>query len=90
MWLRNAKLRLYGIDTPELRGSESEKQAGRAARDYLRSLIDGKDVIIKTYRDRRGKYGRYLAEIFIQDEENKWININQNLVAEGFAEERFY
>ncbi len=45
--------------------------------DFLRSKIDGKELIIKTVKDKKGKYGRYLADI--------WININDLMVAEGFA-----
>jgi len=35
-------------------------------------------------KDRRGKYGRYLTEIWIQQDEC-WINVNAALVAAGHA-----
>lgn len=38
-WLKGQKLRLYGINTPELRGSEEEKARGRAARDWLKARL---------------------------------------------------
>lgn len=72
------KLRLHNIDTPELRGSERE--AGLIARDYLRELILGKSVVIETIKDKTGKYGRYLAIVYINNE-----NINDKLVSEGYA-----
>jgi micrococcal nuclease len=75
------KLRLLGIDTPELRGEEREE--GLKVRDYVRELILNKDVIIKTYRDKQGKYGRYLAEIFM--EEDSTISLNQSLLDKGMA-----
>jgi micrococcal nuclease len=68
--LINQKLRLIGINTPEVRG-ESRKQ-GLISRDKLRERILGEKVIIKTTKDRKGKYGRWLAEVFVNDE-----NINQ-------------
>lgn len=71
-------IRLYGINTPELRGAQ--KLDGIKARDYLRSLILMKSVIIKTYKDKTEKYGRWLAEIFIDG-----VNINEKLVQEGYA-----
>ncbi|MGB2683826.1 MAG: thermonuclease family protein, partial [Olleya sp.] len=55
------KLRLYGIDTPEMRGAEKEE--GRKVRDIVRSMILDKEVTIRSYKDKQGKYGRYLANI---------------------------
>lgn len=72
------KLRLYGIDTPELRGEERE--AGIVVRDILRSMILEKEVEIHSYKDKQGKYGRYLATIIIDE-----VNINQWLVDNGHA-----
>jgi len=65
-WIASEKCRLFGIDTPELRGSDEEKKAGRAARDYLRNLIPlGSTIRIKTQLDKTGKYGRLLVNIFV-------------------------
>jgi len=72
------KIRLLGINTPEVRGKERE--LGLISRDRLRELIDGKDVIIVTHKDKGGKYGRLLATIYLDG-----VNINQQLVDEGFA-----
>src|SRR5690606_37397428 len=62
-WRHGERLRLYGIDAPEMRGAD--KAAGTAARDALRSMVLGKEVIVCTIEDRTGKYGRYLARIFV-------------------------
>jgi len=77
-WVKGEKLRLYGINAPELRGEEREE--GLKSRDYLRGLILGKEVLIKTRKDKRGKYGRYLAEIILDG-----VNINDKLVEDGYA-----
>jgi len=82
IWIRNEKLRLVRINAPEMTGSD--KALGMASRDFLRGLIDGREIIIETVKDRRGKYGRYLAEIWIQQEEC-WVNVNDTLVAAGHA-----
>jgi len=73
------KLRLKGIDTPELRGEEREQ--GLIVRDISRELILDKDVEIESFKDKQGKYGRYLATIFLDE-----LNINQWLVDNGHAE----
>lgn len=82
-WLHSEKLRLHRINTPELRGSDRE--AGLAARDYLRSLIDKKEVLLQTVEDKTGKFGRYLAELWILNNEGKWINVNDQMIASGHA-----
>lgn len=76
------KLRAFGIDTPELRGEE--KEDGKRVRDYVRGMILDKEVIIRTVKDKKGKYGRYLAEVFYKlgDE---YINLNKSLVDKNFA-----
>lgn len=88
IWIKNEKLRLLRINAPEMRGSEKEE--GRKARDFLRSLIDGREVILQTQKDKKGKYGRYLAEIWVQDEQDTWINVNDRMVETGCAEYHSY
>ena len=81
------KLRLYGIDTPEIRGEEREK--GIIVRDLVRSRILNKEVIIKTYKDGQEKYGRYLATIVYNDGSAN-INLNEQLLNEGNAVKMLY
>ncbi|MBB3123838.1 micrococcal nuclease [Mesoflavibacter sabulilitoris] len=77
------KLRLYGIDTPELRGEEREQ--GIIVRDILREMVLGKEVTIRSYKDKQGKYGRYLANIILED----GLEVNQWLVDNGHAKEYY-
>ena len=58
--------RLYGIDTAEVRGKEKEE--GKATRDHVRALMpNGSKVYIESKKDESGKYGRYLAEVYIPE-----------------------
>ena len=84
IWVRNEKLRLLYIDAPELRGDELER--GRASRDFLREQVLGKEVRIRTKRDRKGKYGRYLAEIWLPQPDGSWLNVNELMVEAGYAD----
>lgn len=77
------KIRLYGLNTPEVRGDE--RSDGLISRDRLRERILDKVVTLKTKKDKKGKYGRYIAEIFLGDE-----NINEWLITEGLAERKDY
>ncbi len=82
-WIRGEKLRLNRINAPELKGNERPK--GLKSRDFLKSKIEGKEVVIETIKDKKGKYGRYLVEIWLEEKPGKFININELIVKEGFA-----
>ena len=80
--LKNQKLRLYGINTPEVRGPSME--VGKKVRDLVRSRICNKWVTVRTHKDKKGKYGRWLAEVFDNDAVE---SINDWLLREGHAVE---
>ena len=63
------KIRLYGLNTPEVRGESREQ--GLVARDKLREKILGKEIFLKTIKDRKGKYGRYLCIVYLGEENLK-------------------
>ena len=85
--VKGEKLRLARINAPEMRGNE--KVAGKASRDWLRSRILGREILIETIKDRKGKYGRYIAEIWLE-ENGEYVNINDELVNQGYAEYKAY
>jgi micrococcal nuclease len=87
-WVHGEKVRLHRIDAPEVRGEG--RAAGLRARDFLRATIDGRDVIVETVKDTKGKYGRYLAEIWLGQPDGGYINVNDLLVASGHAVYREY
>lgn len=79
IWKKKETLRLNRINAPEVRGESRE--AGKQSRDYLRQLILDQDVMVQTVLDKKGKYGRYLAEIWLYDAlTDQWRNINDLLV----------
>ena len=87
---RKQKIRLANINTPEVRGEERE--AGLISRDVLREKILHKTITLTTFKDKKGKYGRYIGEILIEEEIlnedinlTTVININKWLVDNGYA-----
>jgi len=81
------RCRLYGINAPESFGvkkNSKEYKAGIAAKEYLRSLIEGKEVMVQTFKDKKGKYGRYLATIILVLR-GETINVNLLMEREGHA-----
>lgn len=77
--LKNQKIRLSGINTPEVRGAQ--RAAGLKSRDALRGKIANKWVIIKTQKDKQGKYGRWIGQVCLDG-----ICLNDWLLSEGLAE----
>ncbi len=67
------RVRFYGIDAPE-----SNQAYGKKAKEFLASLIAGKQVIVKT--TQKDKYKRTLGIVELDGKD-----INKEMVANGFA-----
>lgn len=81
VWMRNERIRLFGIDTPESRTRDlEEKKYGLAAKDFLIKWTSGGEITLKTQKDKEGKFGRILGELWTFD-----TNINQKLIDEHHA-----
>jgi len=81
--MKKEKVRLFRINTPEVRGVE--KPQGIISRDWLRERILDKEIILATVKDKKGKYGRWLADVFIDG-----VCVNDELVEKGLAEYKEY
>ena len=85
--LYKSRVRLYGIDTPESRTrNKDEKARGKMAAAYLEDAINnGNTVVIQTkLKDSRGKYGRVLGNVLVDD-----VNINEQMVDKHLAVKYF-
>ncbi|MDP9195228.1 MAG: thermonuclease family protein [Pseudomonadota bacterium] len=76
----SAKIRILGIDTPEIRGKcEKEKQLARKARDYVRGLLKDRAVLVDVSPDKYS--GRYDARVLTADGKD----VGQQMIASGLA-----
>lgn len=81
--------RLYGIDAPEMRGPE--RKDGIVSRDWMRDQLEQVDeFIIESFKDAKGKYGRYLVRIFIETSDGRTVCLNDELVERGLARAAIY
>ena len=81
--LHKCRVRLYGIDTPESRTRDKDEKArGKLAAKYLGDAIhNGTEIILRSkLKDSKGKYGRVLGEIIVDN-----ININQSMIEKYLA-----
>lgn len=88
IWKHNQTIRLWKVNTPEVRGPERAR--GLEVRDFVRDYILGKDILLRTILDKRGedqtgKFGRLLGEILVEDEAGELVNLNELLLTEGMA-----
>ena len=79
VWI-DQRVRLWGINAPERFTTE-----GKAATAWLTEQLAPHDVItVRTLKDRQEKFGRYLALLFLPDDQ---ISLNDELVVKGHAVE---
>jgi|TARA_R110002051_G_C8761147_1_gene501691 micrococcal nuclease len=81
------RVRLYGINTPEVRTRDKvEKKAGLAAMARLQEMLreSNNKCVIKTRLDRKGKYGRVLGVLYVNE-----CDLNTKLVKEGHAKKYY-
>lgn len=88
VWRVGQTIRLWGLDTPEVRGSSREE--GLRVRDFVRGLLQGKVVLLRTILDKRGtdktgKFGRLLGILLLEGDDGEIINVNQKLIQLGMA-----
>lgn len=74
--------RLAGLNTPEI-----GQPGSLEARDEVRRLMLGKEVIIESLMDRTEKYGRWLAHVLIPDVpgHDGLLDLNTYLIDMKFA-----
>ncbi|MDV3351408.1 thermonuclease family protein [Leptothoe sp. LEGE 181152] len=78
---KEIKLRLCGVDAPE-----KDQPMGVASRDHLRALVDqgegGQIIVVPIEKDR---YGRTVADLFIELGDDEEIHLNSQMVMDGMA-----
>jgi endonuclease YncB( thermonuclease family) len=76
------KVRFLGINTPEVEGHNKLAQSGGlAAKQWLAAKLKAKTVRLETDVEKKDKYGRLLAHLFLPEGEH----VNVQLVSKGLA-----
>ena len=91
VWLKDERVRMMGIDTPESRTSDKvEKLFGLAAKEKLKSIL-GENPVLKTQvnkdgEDMKGKFGRILGDFDVYDaDKDAWRPATDVLIETGNA-----
>jgi len=83
IWIDGTKIRLHGIDAPEMKqtcttNKGKEQMCGVLAKQALEMLVKGQDVTCKG--DKRDRYKRLIAVCYVGQ-----LNINEQMVMDGWA-----
>ena len=84
IWLRNQRIRFYGVNTPEIKGEERED--GLISKDFVSRMIADRKVMLHVI-DKSDKYGRVLADVYVKGDAKQFVNLNKLLVFKGLAKE---
>jgi len=87
---KKERVRLARIDAPEIHGVKKESLEYVEGMKSTEFVIDwstktDSKVILKTIKDRKGGFGRYLVEVYGTLSECKDVNLNDLLLKEGLA-----
>lgn len=76
VWTRQ-RVRVAGLNA-----AEKNTEAGKNAIEYAKTVLKhGMEVLLRSHQDKREKFGRYLAEIWITKDES----YNEKLLKLGYA-----
>jgi micrococcal nuclease len=77
-------VRYIGVDTPEtVKPGEPVQCFGKAASAFNERLVEGRRVRLKIGRERRDRYGRLLAYVYVRGRGNPFVNAE--LLRRGYA-----
>ena len=102
VWIHGEKIKLFGINTPEVFGVKKDTPEwflGNKASSFVKLILKEKDeIIVETIKDKKEKYGRYLAVAYIKIASEHLTGLtgirnigdfyclNDILIAKGYAE----
>jgi micrococcal nuclease len=85
---KEERVRLIGVDTPEtVHPSKPVEYFGKEASEFTKRMVEGKKVRLEFDWQRRDKYGRLLAYIYLED--GTFLNAEIIKQGYGFAYTRF-
>jgi len=86
--INGERVRLIGVDTPETKHPQKRVQYyGREAYLFTKQMVGGKEARFEFERQKRDRYGRLLAYVYLSDE--TFLNAEIIKQGYGFAYTRF-
>ena len=54
-------------------------------KEFVAARIEGREVVVNSFKDRGDKYGRWLAVVHYLAADGTWHDLNEELLAAGLA-----
>jgi len=87
------RIRLKDLDTAEIYRPENDAELkhGQEARDFIRALVArNPEIVVRTYKHKGSTFGRFVADITIEDERGVKKDLKTLLAERGFAKLESY
>jgi micrococcal nuclease len=80
--INGERVRLIGVDTPETKHPQKPVQYfGREAYLFTKQMVDGKEAHFEFERQKRDRYGRLLAYVYLLD----GTFLNAEIIKQGYG-----
>jgi micrococcal nuclease len=76
--LKKCNIRMARINAPEVGTEFAQKSI-----EFLINLITNKELIVNIKNNAKDKYGRYLGELYVKD--NEWVNVSNKMLDNAMA-----
>lgn len=78
----NERVRLIGVDTPETKHPRKPVEYfGKEASTFTQKMVEGKEVKLEYDQQRKDKYGRLLAYVYLMD----GTFLNAEIIKQGYG-----
>ena len=79
---KQERVRLIGVDTPETKHPKKPvERFGKEASDFTTRMVEGKKVTLEYDQEKRDKYGRLLAYVYLED----GTSLNAEIIKQGYG-----
>ncbi len=80
------RIKLYGVNVSDIRSSDDTvRQQAIASKQKLTELL-GNEFVCETIVNKRGKAGRVMGKLSTIGSDGSKVDVNQQLINQGFAE----
>lgn len=81
----NVTVRVRGVDTPEIRGTERE--AGLRSLAFVTDLVADQSLRIQSFKDRQS-FARWVCDVWVLDDRGRAdpLLLSEAIIAAGFGE----
>tara|TARA_B100001057_G_scaffold5555_1_gene5073 strand:- start:324 stop:641 length:318 start_codon:yes stop_codon:yes gene_type:complete len=80
------RIKLYGVNVGDIRSNDDTvRQQAVASKQKLTELL-GNEFVCETIVNKRGKAGRVMGKIISTTSDGSKVDVNQQLINQGFAE----